>query len=241
MVTYFKRRKHQRTNARGTTFDVKSHDVFLNFSITSIRGRQKIVNEHSRLMEDICRNCYNKVYFISLSDNRKIFFNNDSNPLVRHDCLGKKQQKEHYGKLKNQEKLYADQAEVFRRRFGEIKKRPNEANDIPQEKALKKQEKRKRQSQLKKEPHKKKQKRLLVGITIARIDEQLEKLLKEEKKLAIRGSDIEKMIIKLKIIGLELEKIKARKRLSSNEAKYGYQIEKKEVQILKLKNKIKKY
>ena len=131
-------------------------------------------------MEDICRNCYKK-FTISLSHNRRIFFNNDLNPLVRHDCLGKKQQKEHYGKLQKQEKLYADQAEVFRRRFGEIKKRSDETNDIPHEKAFKRQEKRKRQSQLNKEPHKKKQKRLLLGIAIARIDEQLEKLSKEEK------------------------------------------------------------
>ena len=54
------------------------------------------------------------------------------------------------------------------------------------EKAFKRQEKEERQSQLNKEPHKKKQKRLLLGIAIARIDEQLEKLSKEEKKLAVR-------------------------------------------------------
>ena len=40
------------------------------------------------------------------------------------------------------------------------------------------------QSQLNKDPPKKKQKRLLLGIAIARIDEQLEKISKEKKKIS---------------------------------------------------------
>ena len=241
MVTHFKRREHQRTNSRGTTFDVRSHDVFLEFSITSIKDGKKIVNGEARLLEDWCRNCYKKVFFISLSGDRKVLFNNNSNPLTRHDSLGSKEPKENSGKLKKQEKLYADQAEVLERRWEEISKKSKKDSNIIHERELKKQENRKKRAQFKKPPTNKKQKKFLVALAINRIDEKLEKLSKEAEKLSERGSNIEKMRLKLKVLRLELEKIKERSKSSSNNAKYGHQIEKKEIQIFKLKKEIEKF
>ena len=84
-MTKYRRRGHYKINANGTRFWVSEHEANRhNFIVKEVTGK-KVVNGQ-KLIQTICKYCYQKIFFISLDKNKSSFFNNDCNPLSIHKC-----------------------------------------------------------------------------------------------------------------------------------------------------------
>jgi hypothetical protein len=83
-MTKSKRVGHWRTNAQGTTTWVTEHTLERTVYTLSKDGTNKLVNGQ-KLLETYCNYCYQKVFFVSLNEKKK-YFNNNSEPLILHQC-----------------------------------------------------------------------------------------------------------------------------------------------------------
>ncbi len=130
MVTRFNRRGHYRTNASGTRSYVRPHEVEKEyFSIKDSSG-QLLINGKARLKETRCRHCYNKVYHAALSTTKNIYFNNDTEPLIKHVCLKPEARIiEREGALKQPKKFLSDSEIVAYEKRKEIENRNQVSND----------------------------------------------------------------------------------------------------------------
>ena len=87
-MTNFGRRGHWRTNANGTRFWVSEHEVTRDVFSVSVADGQHHVNGY-RLSQTLCKFCYASVYYASLPQRGKVFFNLDAGSLTIHNCRKK--------------------------------------------------------------------------------------------------------------------------------------------------------
>jgi len=84
-MTTFGRRGHWRTNSNGTTTWVSEHSVSRETYTTSRVDGVDYVNGH-RLLETICKYCYQKVFYAAFQNNETKFFNKRDNDISLHNC-----------------------------------------------------------------------------------------------------------------------------------------------------------
>lgn len=84
-MSTFGRRGHWRTNANGTTTWVSEHSVSRDTYTTSQVDGVDYVNGH-RLLETICKYCYQKVFYAAFKNNETKFFNKRDNEISLHNC-----------------------------------------------------------------------------------------------------------------------------------------------------------
>ena len=93
MSLIYKRKGHERTNAQGTTFWVSEHKVKKDFYSVRTENGQVVINGITKLLLGSCHNCRGTVFYADISSNKRIFFSNNTEPLIRHDCRQKRQSK----------------------------------------------------------------------------------------------------------------------------------------------------
>ena len=108
MSLIYKRKGHERTNAQGTTFWVSEHKVKKDFYSVRTENGQVVINGITKLLLGSCHNCRGTVFYADISSNKRIFFSNNTEPLIRHDCRQKQAKVEHVGPLKKQKKFMSD-------------------------------------------------------------------------------------------------------------------------------------
>jgi len=124
-MTKSKRIGHWRTNAQGTTTWVTEHTIERTVYTLSKDGTNKYVNGQ-KLLETYCKYCYQKVFFISLNEKQK-YFNNNSVPLIHHQCRTKDVKKTINQKpIKSKKYLGKDGISALYRRGEEISKKSKE-------------------------------------------------------------------------------------------------------------------
>ena len=107
MVTTYYRRDHYRTNYNGTRFKVSGHSVNKSFFSVVKKNKKTFINQHYQLHTTICKDCLKDIFYISIQ-NKKFYFNNDFEPLVKHDCLEKKSQEKYKGEPKRTKKFLSE-------------------------------------------------------------------------------------------------------------------------------------
>ena len=85
-MTEFSRRGHFRVNADGTRFWVSEHVVDRRHYSLTVAGKEHFVDGNKLLLRDICKHCYQTIYYASLHGNKKVFFNSLNEPLTIHNC-----------------------------------------------------------------------------------------------------------------------------------------------------------
>lgn len=122
-MSTFGRRGHWRTNSDGNTFWVSEHKVSRETYTLSKKKNQHFVNGY-RLLETICNNCYSKIYYASLGENKKLFFNKELSSLSIHNCRKKSAITVEKAPLKETKPyLDANDLRAIERRAAEIKER----------------------------------------------------------------------------------------------------------------------
>ena len=89
MTTKYNRSGHYRTNVQGTTFWVSKHKVEKEFFSVHTEKGQVFISGIIKLREERGRYCYNQVFWAEVNSSKKIYFSNNIEPLVRHDCRKK--------------------------------------------------------------------------------------------------------------------------------------------------------
>lgn len=84
-MSTFGRRGHWRTNSNGTTTWVSEHSVTRDsYTISQVNGLDYINGQ--RLLETICKYCYQKVFYAAFHNNETKFFNKRDNEISLHNC-----------------------------------------------------------------------------------------------------------------------------------------------------------
>ena len=124
-MTKSKRIGHWRTNAQGTTTWVTEHTLERTIYTLSKDGAHRFVNGQ-KLLETYCKYCYQKVFFVSLNEKQK-YFNNNSEPLISHQCRTKDVKKTINQKpVKSKKYLGKDGISALYRRGEELSKKSKE-------------------------------------------------------------------------------------------------------------------
>ena len=89
-MTEFSRRGHFKTNANGTRFWVSEHTVERRYYSLTTKGKDHFVDDDKPLLREMCKYCYQTVYYASLRPRQQIFFNALSDPLTIHNCRKEK-------------------------------------------------------------------------------------------------------------------------------------------------------
>ena len=109
MTAKYYRSGHYRTNVQGTTFWVSEHKVEKEFFSVHTEKGQVFINGIIKLREERCRYCYNQVFCAEVNSSKKIYFSNNKEPLVRHDCRKYKNSNiEKTGPLRKPKKFMSD-------------------------------------------------------------------------------------------------------------------------------------
>ena len=134
-MTISGRKGHWRTNAAGTRFWVSEHSVERVEYTLSKRGSENYVNGH-RLLETRCTYCYEKVYFVSSSKQKNVFFNTSLEPLTRHNCRKSSEITSDKTELKRTKKfLDENNAKALDRRASELKAQKEEQKALQRKKS----------------------------------------------------------------------------------------------------------
>lgn len=134
-MTKSKRIGHWRTNAQGTTTWVTEHTLERTIYTFSKDGTNRFVNGQ-KLLETYCKYCYQKVFFVSLNEKQK-YFNNNSEPLISHQCRVKDNKKEINKKPIRTKKFLneSDVAALYQRGKELRRKQEKNQNKFAEEKA----------------------------------------------------------------------------------------------------------
>ena len=121
-MTSFGRRGHWRTNANGTRFWVSEHEVSRDVYSVSVTHGQLHVNGY-RLSKTLCKFCYADVYYASLPQRGKVFFNLNTEPLTVHNCRKKSNIETNHTSTRRPKKFLSEaDAKALDRRAEEQKK-----------------------------------------------------------------------------------------------------------------------
>ena len=130
-MSTFGRRGHWRTNSDGNMFWISEHKVNRKTYTLSKKDNQHFVNGH-RLLETICNYCYTKIYYASIGENKKLFFNKDLSSLSIHDCRKKTEIKGEKSSLRETKPFFnSNDIRALERRADEIKNRNSEKIQNP--------------------------------------------------------------------------------------------------------------
>lgn len=107
-MTKFSRRGHWRTNGNGTTTWISEHKVEKQHYSLVKRGENYYLDGDKRLLQDTCKYCYQKIYYVAFSESRKVYFNSFNEPLKIHNCRKSKQAKKIQGSLKKTNRFLSE-------------------------------------------------------------------------------------------------------------------------------------
>lgn len=141
-MTEFSRRGHFKTNANGTRYWVSEHTVERRYYSLTTKGKDHFVDDDKPLLREMCKYCYQTVYYASLRPGQRIFFNALSDPLTIHNCQKEKPSNKTTDSLSVPSPfLQPHEVEGLKIRAEEVRQK-GEKNKLSSDKAFEKEKKR---------------------------------------------------------------------------------------------------
>ena len=142
-MTEFNRRGHFKTNANGTRYWVSGHTVERRYYSLTTKRKDHFVDDDKPLLREMCKYCYQTVYYASLRPGQRIFFNALSDPLTIHNCQKEKASDKTAGSLSVPSRyLQPHEVEALQIRAEEVMQK-RETNKLLSDRASEEENKRK--------------------------------------------------------------------------------------------------
>ena len=139
------------------------------YSLT-IKGKDHFVDDDKPLLREMCKYCYQTVYYASLRPRQQIFFNALSDPLTIHNCQKEKASDKTTGSLSVPSSyLQPHEVEALQIRAEEVRQK-RETNKLLSDRAFEEENKRKN--------------------SVKRISKKAKKVMEKQRKIKLR--EIEK-------------------------------------------------